>query len=71
MFVIPMRESERGWGSKIDGYASPNKYSWDYKIFADDFPQASRDIVVGRAMSDINGTVFTPNPHTFNWTAPA
>lgn len=23
MFVIPMRESERGWGSKIDGYAGP------------------------------------------------
>jgi hypothetical protein len=22
-FVVPMLESERGWGSKIDGYAGP------------------------------------------------
>lgn len=22
-FVVPMFESERGWGSKIDGYAGP------------------------------------------------
>lgn len=22
-FVVPMYESERGWGSKIDGYAGP------------------------------------------------
>jgi len=22
-YVVPMYESERGWGSKIDGYAGP------------------------------------------------
>ena len=32
-FVVPMFESERGWGSKIDGYAGP----FDNYDLAEDF----------------------------------
>lgn len=32
-YVVPMRESERGWGSKIDGYAGP----FDTLAKAEDF----------------------------------
>jgi hypothetical protein len=35
-FVVPMLESEKGWGSKIDGHAGP----FDSKIEAETFRDA-------------------------------
>lgn len=35
-YVVPMFESERGWGSKIDGYAGP----FDEKATAEAFVEA-------------------------------
>lgn len=38
-FVVPMLESERGWGSKVDGYAGPFETKEEAERFRDAYNQ--------------------------------
>lgn len=37
MFVVPMFESERGWGCRIDGYAGPFNTLSEAKMYQDSY----------------------------------
>ncbi len=45
-YIVPMYESERGWGAKIDGYAGPFPSYEAASQFVDDYNKTNNNLPV-------------------------
>lgn len=60
-FVVPMLESERGWGQKIDGYAGPFDTFDQADVFRAEYNGKNNS---EQRVPDYYIMALTPTPHT-------
>ena len=60
-YVVPMLESERGWGQKIDGYAGPFETLESAVEWAREYNQKHND---EKSVPDWYMVALTPQVHT-------
>lgn len=54
-----------------NAYPEVHCYSWDYRIFLDDWPGLKDHIEKEKIIAALSGVSYRPRPHKFNWIDPA